>query len=284
MIDNDFLRMVDNEIVIGEKGENAFLSSNWRKLFAVFESAPMYDVYDGKKHIGTLDSCFVESLDTPFLFVLGGIEWEAYNVKTESRLVLAKKTVSGKIPKWFTFHGLDVPFETAQEVGRLLFSNSKPKFLNKEAEECLISEREKVKGIDFEIGKWIIIISAGNLEIWTFAGDKINRTLSKIITGLDLGNACSSYKTITVKTKISNITAIKDVLLKLFSELRSDSLKITSQASQLLINSLRLTTFSKFSKCLPDNLCAEALSERVFDYRGLVREVKSNKIEITSYN
>ena len=284
MLDNHFLRKVDDDLVIGETGEKTFLGSNWRKLFAVFESAPMYDVYDGKKHIGTLDSGFVESLDVPFVFVLGGIEWQAHKVKTESRLVLARKTVAGEAPKWSTFYGLDVPFETAQEAGRLLFSNTKPDFLNKEAEECLNSEREKIKNVSFKIGKWIVIMSPKNFEIWTFAGDKINRTLSKMISGLDLGNACSSYKTITVKTKISNIVAIEDVLLKLFTELRSDSLNIASQANQLLMNSLRLISFSKFSKCLPDNLCAEALSERVFDYKGLVREVKNNKIEITSYN
>ena len=283
MLDNHFLRKVDDDLVIGETGEKTFLGSNWRKLFAVFESAPMYDVYDGKKHIGTLDSGFVESLDVPFVFVLGGIEWQAHKVKTESRLVLARKTVAGEAPKWSAFYGLDVPFETAQEAGRLLFSNTKLSFLNIEAEECLFSEREKINKVNYEIGKWVVILSPKSFEIWTFAGDKINRTFSKLISECELGKASASYKCINVKTNLNNDKTIYNELLKLFNDIKSDSLGNHSHLELLLKKSLRLAPFSKFSKCLPNNLWAEALSERVFDYKGLITELRNNKIEFKVY-
>lgn len=45
-------------------------------VFAEFDSPPMYEVLEGKKQVGTLDSAFVESVPIPF-FVLGGIEWSA---------------------------------------------------------------------------------------------------------------------------------------------------------------------------------------------------------------
>lgn len=279
MLKEEYLRKVDGELVIGETGEKSFLSSNWRNLFAVFESGPVYEVYEGKKHIGTLDSAFVEVLDAPFHFVLGGIEWEAYNIKTESRIVFVKKSFTGDAPKWVTFNGLDVPFETAKEAGKLLFSDSPISFLSDEATEVFSDEREKLMYLAWTNEKWVIELFSKKVFIWTFAGDRINRTLSNLITSLGIGKASSSYENITIKNTDISKDEMQERISKLFSTMQTSSQNDLELFANLLKKSFRLVPFSKFAKCLPETLWAEALSERVFDFEGLINEVKSCKLE-----
>lgn len=283
MLENKFLRDVDGEIIIGEKGEKYFLGSNWKNLFAIFDSAPMYEVYDEKKHIGTLDASFVESLEVPFLFILGGMQWEAFKVKTLSRQVFVKKTEIGKAPKWNAFCGMDVPYETAKESGKLLFSDIIPSFLNKDAREGLLSIKNKIKGINWQDGKWVLVHSIEKTELWNFSGDKINRTLAKIITESKLGEATSNYKRISVKNVVNNHKKIIPELMSLISDIKKDTPKGIYRFHNLLKRSLRIFPFSKFSKCLSDNLWKEAFIERVFDYDCLIKELQKNRIEISKY-
>lgn len=284
MASEKYLRIVDGELVIGEIGEKTFLTSNWRRLFAVFESGPVYEVFEGKKHVGTLDSAFVEALDVPFLFVLGGIEWKADNVKTDSRVVLAKKSNIGNAPKWVTYSGLEVPFETAKKVGELLFSNTDILFLNNEARESFREERVKMKYLGWSNDKWIIESFSKKIVIWTFAGDRINRTFSNLISTIGIGKATSSYSDITVKFKDDSIEKIHEKLSKLIKTLQTSSQEELLMFDNLIKKSLRLIPFSKFAKCLPKHLWAEALSERVFSFDGLLKEIESSTIVYNKNN
>lgn len=282
MIQKQYLRDVDGELVVGEAGEKAFLGSNWRRLFAVFDSAPMYDVMEGKKQVGTLDSAFVESLSVPFLFVLGGIEWEAEKVITKTRQVIVKRTKIGNAPRWIVFRGCDVPIETAKEVGKILFKRDFPDFLDDEAKDGIIAARNHYYGIGWQSGKWIITTSdSGKMEIWTFAGDRINRTLALFITHEGIGEAVSNYKNVEVQSDIHNRNklslGISDLLTNL-KQIRSSQFEALEKE---LSQSLRRVVFSKFAKCLPDNLWLEAMAERVLDIEGLKKELNNAILEFS---
>jgi len=255
------------------------IRTNWRRLFAVFDSGPMYDVWDGKKHVGTLDSAFVEALEPPFLFVLGGIDWEAFKVKTESREVFARKTKAGEAPKWLAFSGLDVPFETAKEAGRLLFGSADPDYLNQEAKEGIESAREKVKGIGWTESKWVIqTLNYGRAEIWTFAGDRINRTLAKLVTHEGIGTATASYQKVSIKKADKDQNKLKEVIVTFFNKLKSFHANDIAELESELFSEMRLSFFSKFVKCLPEELWYEAMAERILDFEGLLLELNRNAI------
>jgi len=281
MLEKKYLRNVDGLLIVGEKGEKNFLGSNWRRLFAVFDSGPMYDVWDEKKHVGTLDSAFVEALETPFLFVLGGIEWEACKVKTESREVFVKKAKAGEAPKWVAFSGFDVPCETAKEAGRILFGTEMLNYLNSEAQEGVISARNKLKRLRWAEDNWVILKSNyGKAEIWTFAGDRINRTLAKLLTHSGIGIATSSYHSISIKKAVKDQNKLNEIILAFLNKIKAIDRSSIHKLEYKLSEEMRLAVFSKFVKCLPDNLWYEALAERIFDFDGLITELKSNKIEL----
>ena len=280
MIYNDYFREVDGELVVGEKTEKYFLGANWQKLFAVFDTGPLYEVYNEKKQVGNLDSAFVESLDIPFLFVLGGLEWEAYKVKIDTHQVFARKTAAGNAPRWVTFHGFDVPYEVAKESGRILFSDNIPPFLDDNAKSCFKSAQHQIKNLNWNECSWVAVVDDFEIEIWTFAGDKINRTFSKLIISFGLGQSSSNYKFITIKSFKSSEKLNWDDIIRFISDIQNIELNESNDFIKKLKEKMKLVYFSKFSKCLPNHLLAEALSERSFDFHGLVSEIQNNKIEI----
>jgi ATP-dependent Lhr-like helicase len=280
MIKSDFLRDVDGELVVGDLTEKYYLGANWRKLFAVFDSGPLYEVFNEKNHVGNLDCAFVESMEVPFFFILGGIEWEAYNVKPVSHQVFARKTKAGNAPRWKTFHGSDVPIETAKEVGKIIFSDQIPSFLNNEAKTCFLSAQSKIKNLNWSEGKWVLIDGYHESELLTFAGDKINRTLAKLLNIIGIGNASSNYKSVIIKSIKSEPKVNIESFIAFLSELKHESGNSSNNYSIQLEEHTSPVFFSKFGRCLPENLVAVTLAERSYNFNGLISELKNNQIEI----
>ena len=280
MISNDFFRDVDGELVVGEETEKYFLGSNWQKLFAVFDTGPLYEVYNEKKHVGNLDSAFVESLDIPFLFVLGGLEWEAYKIKTDTHQVFARKTEAGNAPRWVTFHVFDVPYEVAKEAGMILFSDVVPNYLDNNAKSCFNSAQLQIKNLNWSEGIWIAVVEDFEIEIWTFAGDKINRTLARLISSFELGKSSSNYKYVTIKSFKSSEKLNWEDIFRFISFLQKTDLNKSNNFMIKLKENMKLVYFSKFAKCLSDQLLAESLSERSFDFQGFISEIQNNIIKV----
>jgi len=266
-------------LAVGEETEKYFLGANWRKLFAVFDTGPLYEVYNEKKHVGSLDSAFVESLDIPFLFVLGGLEWEAYKVQIDSHKVFARKTKAGNAPRWQTFHGFDVPYEVANEVGRILFAKTEPSFLDKNAIDSFKSSQIQVKNLKWDCSKWVVELEDFEMKLWTFAGDKINRTLASLVNSFNLGKSSSNYKFITIKSKKSTKKLNGEDILKFLSDIKNININDSYEFQNRIKEDLRLVHFSKFTRCLPDSLIAEAMLERSFDFNNLISELQKIKIK-----
>lgn len=267
MVQEKWLRQIEGGILLtDEKTENNFLRSNWRRLFAIFDTGPMYDVMDGKKQVGTLDSGFVRSLgDPPFVFVLGGIEWYAEKIDHERQVIKVKKNTSGVPPKWNVRANFDIPFELAQEVGEILMTNSKFNFLDPNAQEELNRSRMEFGGLNWRRNELIFDISnAGNgVIVWTFAGDKVNRALARLLcekTGTDFKYNYQNVE--TTSTKQVSVSDIENALQWILSQ-------PVEHLEETLERLTKAVWFSKFSECLPSSLAQKALSEKMFDINNL---------------
>lgn len=272
MIDKEYLRKVEHELlVVGDATEKAFLAANWKRLFAVFDTGPMYNVLDGKNIVGTLDTSFVSMQEVPFIFMLGGIEWKAVKINHESQQVAAEKNFTGNIPKWQVFNAQDVPFETAQEVGRLLTGNLKPEFLDATSITALSRVRDEYEYCGWNENQWGFETSEGaSIKIYSFCGDKINRTLAQLLQKQLSGVKVSSdYKVVEVKVKDGG-TLKKHTILQFLKELKNTD---KSALSMLLQTEMKRVWFSKFTSCLPDELAKKTIIERALDIGGMLREV-----------
>jgi ATP-dependent helicase Lhr and Lhr-like helicase len=270
MIEQRFLREADEAVLVGDETEQTFLPANWRKLFAVFNSAPMYEVHEHRGQVGTLDANFVESLEPPFHFVLGGRMWLAKSVDPKSRIVKAERSQAAEAPKWTTFGGPNVPFETAQEAGRLLHSEIVPSYFDEEARNAFIILHQGARDDGWSPGRIVVHATpGGQATITTFAGDAINRTLAKLLIAEKLGKATADYRSVALQGATVRGADLRGRIVRLLETTSRDQASVKA-LEQRLAPYLPLWPFSPFARCLPGDLWATALAERTLDIEGFV--------------
>ncbi len=281
MTKEEFLRLVDNEILVtANRTEDLFLRANWSRLFAIFETGPMYNVVDGKKVIGTLDCSFVRMQNqTPFLFVLGGIEWKAIKVNHETQQVSVQKNLTGIIPKWKVFSNNDIPFEIAQETGKILMSNKQFAFLDQPATIVINKMRETYENLEWQENVWVLDMEDTNkVLIYTFAGDKINRTIAALFDYL------KEYKTTFdfMRVEIGPHSATQSSILHaILSFLERCKVEFSERSIEDMIkDDIKNVKFSKFSVCLPENLSKEALIDKGLDIGGFIKGIKKASFQL----
>ena len=277
MVEKEYLRLVDGLIVAGDKTEKELLQQNCRRLFAVFESLPLYDVQHQRQQVGTLDAGFAATLTVPFLFVLAGHLWSADRIDHDKRTIEASPARAGLAPKWESFGGPDVPFETAQKAGETLHGPwfERP-YLNESARRALEEERRQVAHLNWRRGKVLMTATGtGRLTLTTYAGDRINRALQQLLRFQCL-NAKMSYRevVVTAEEKAGELRGKVEGALDLA---RTGSLADPSALEKELGATLRLWRFSPFAGCLPEDLHASALIEQTLDGPGLIRLLKASQ-------
>ncbi|AXY73618.1 hypothetical protein D3H65_06315 [Paraflavitalea soli] len=281
MVKEDLLRYIHGmTLMTGDKAEKEFLRASGKRLFAIFDTGIMYDVVDGKKLVGTLDADFMRIQQLPFVFVLGGIEWNAKKIDHQAQQVLVSRNESGSAPQWTSMRSKDVPFELAQEIGRLLVAGKPLGFLDFRATVIMRREANQHSGLGWDNHTWTLDPSAndGKFYLWTFCGDKINRAI-KFLLDAELGiRAKYDYQLVTIdidKKKPTSSARIIDYLVSLGNSTEKE-------LEQIIMPNMRASWFSKFSICLPDELAKITLREKGIDLAGLLREI--NKIQIRQLN
>jgi len=274
MIKEDYLRTGSGFVLLtSNKTESEFLRANWKRLFAIFDTGPMYNVVDGKKVIGTLDSGFARSRELPFVFVLGGQEWNAIKIDHELQQVSVQKNETGIAPTWKGIAYFDIPFELAQEVGRLLVTDRNPSFLDTNALNILGMQRNIHNGLNWQQGKWVWDAAEEDniIYLWTFSGEKINRILKILLsTKLDV-EISYDYKQVKIDFRKVKPMSVNE-LQELISSFKSRS---RPELEAVALEKIRPKWFSKFSDCLPDSLARQAIFEKDYDLAGMIRELNT---------
>lgn len=278
MIKEEYLRISNgNTLLTSDKTENEFLKSNYKRLFAIFDTGPMYNVVDGKKLIGTLDSGFARSRELPFVFILGGQEWSAIKIDHEIQQVLVTKNETGKAPSWRSIASFDIPFELAQETGRLLMNDIAPSFVDTNGLNVLKTQRHVHASLNWQKGKWICdpTESATGMYLWTFSGEKINRTIAAIFSAELDAEISYDHKTVKVdfkKNRPMEVNGYQNLISRL-------STKNKAELEAIVLNKIPVNWFSKFSNCIPESLAKETILDMDYDLAGTMRELAAIKID-----
>ena len=274
----EILREVDGDFVIGEKGEKIFLGGGARRLFAVFETGPMYVVMAGNVEIGYLDSGFVEGLadDLPFYFVLAGKLWMAIKVDRERHVLVAERSNDGEPPAWNSFGGLDVPFETAQEIGRLLVSGAELGFLDDSAKSVLELRSRQTVNTGWKLREVVNDISETNGGRWvTFAGDKINRTFAKYLVASGLvppGKISANYEAIEFRSHKSDLPLNKTIN-EMWRKVANSNVR---ELTELLAVVASPKPYSRLTAQIPEKQLREMFVDRVFDVKGTIEFARTS--------
>ncbi|MCD6512137.1 MAG: DEAD/DEAH box helicase [Thermoplasmata archaeon] len=132
------------------------------------------------KRIGKLDECFVSTCDIGTRFIMKGRAWEI--VEMDDIIKVSPSSNTSIIPDWVG-EEIPVPFEIAQEVGRLRRFVAEGKI----KDEIIYNEIEKQieKGFAVPSDRVITLEREGtNVVITTHFGSKTNETFSKLIGAL----------------------------------------------------------------------------------------------------
>lgn len=268
MCSEGYLRRADGLLIPGETSEKVFLRGSWRELFAVFNTAPLYEVYEGRNQVGTLDTSFVTRLEAPFHFSLAGHLWKAVSIDPESRKIKAQRAKHGITPRWHSFGGPDVPLETAQRAGEFLFGYLPiPAFLDDAAANQMrgMCELEPVaqgwSPYSIEIDAW----DSGRGIVRTYAGDTLNRTLSGLLEAAGF-RVSGGYDLLEIKVRSGSAENLRKRLARELADIaESDNTALESQ----LLESQSSFSFSPFTRMLPDHLARSALVDQTMDVDGL---------------
>jgi ATP-dependent Lhr-like helicase len=271
MLQGEYLREADGVLVPGDAAEKRFLMAGWRSLFAVFNTAPLYDVLEGRNQVGTLDVAFVEGLKPPFYFTLAGRLWQARAVDYERRTIKATRSRDGIAPRWQAFGGPDVPYETAQRAGELLHGHrALPDVLEAPARQAL----EAFCMAEPDTRSWqpggMDLVSGSNARVLirTYAGDRINRTLARLLERKGFQTSGNYIEVTLQPTKGKKSHDLLRATRTALKELRTDA-RTPGQFAHTLQENQSTWPFSPFAVMLPESLKKSALVDAMFDPEGL---------------
>ncbi|MDE1821484.1 MAG: DEAD/DEAH box helicase [Euryarchaeota archaeon] len=148
---------------------------------------PLRDL-GSRKVIGTLDERFVvtQVLANPeFTFLLHGTTWRVVEFREEELLVEAVKEI-GQEPRW-AGEDIPVPFEVAQEIGRLRREGSPSTYpMTAEARGRLERRVREVRSLaEFPSDRTVTVEAHGRMMVvGACFGTKVNATLAMLLAGL----------------------------------------------------------------------------------------------------
>jgi ATP-dependent helicase Lhr and Lhr-like helicase len=260
MIKTKYLYLTGGLLAIGTEAEKVFGRKNFMALYAVFSSPQQYDVYTiADQPIGSLEQKFIDTL-TPEIscFLLGGRAWIAQSIDRDNRKVIVAPAPQGKKPTWGGFIPQFLGWEICQEIAALLKSTADLVYLDQDAKAVLTAARSERRQ---EVVEKIIWEEDKQVQWWTFAGGRINRTLKyglECLWGWDV-RADNFQITVTGEhlTKVAFESAIAAVINPEFWQ--------TKETQKYLLEKLPNYRFSKFQQVLPDQFALEMVKGYLLD-------------------
>jgi ATP-dependent helicase Lhr and Lhr-like helicase len=193
---------------------------------------------------------------------------------------LVEKNQSGMAPKWKALASHDIPFELAQQIGWLLMNDEDIKFLDLKAKNSLQRQRNIYRYLHWEKDKWIIEPGeGGQIFIWTFAGDKINRAISLLLAKALPVEQEYDFRYVILKPSKDNQVSIDQII----ETISLWKLQETQALEKEIEGEIAVKWFSKFSDCLPDSLAKKTILEKGADVQGMLREVKNTATFVSDF-
>lgn len=176
----------DGRILLGQRSEKRFGRSHFMELLSVFSGNQSVTVKttDGRQ-VGTIDGTqALEIWSEKYAFILGGGSWKAKNLDSRTDTLTVVPSIGGRTLRWSGQAGA-VSFSLCREMRSILCETEPLPFLGPKAQEVLQALRACALHLDPEQACiWPQGGETGtslNLETW--AGTKINRTLATAFSG-----------------------------------------------------------------------------------------------------
>ncbi|WP_153392213.1 DEAD/DEAH box helicase [Chryseobacterium vaccae] len=269
----DFLEKLGREYIIGVEGEKVV---NARDFYTLFHTPVYFKVSSQGIKIGELPLSPQIRVDENIY--LSARIWKIKDIDFESKKIEVIPTKDGKKPM-FLGDSADTATRIRQKMLEILISEDHYDFMDDAGKEIIRQMREEFKVFDIADPKTERPLLSGpekeNFEFYSFAGSKINRTLSFILDKMGIGNTLDDRETlfeIELQKKPEFMSLLKDPVLC--------NTDFEPFLTELLETLPEILSFSKWGTYLPLQYQAAIVKERYFDFDGCFKFVeKLNFIE-----
>lgn len=174
-------------LTLGYGFEKTFGNWNFMNFYSVFCPSFEYKIKEGHKEVGTLDVAYASMLEVGSQFILGGKPWKV-NYKDDEEFYIKvdhEPSPDADAPSWFS-EGPPLNYMITRKVYDILLNDFDRTFLKRfdsKSTEAIENAISVAKQSGFEKNVVPVYINKANnqVKIYTFAGDKANNLLAKII-------------------------------------------------------------------------------------------------------
>ncbi|MFZ1301276.1 MAG: DEAD/DEAH box helicase [Candidatus Microsaccharimonas sp.] len=249
------LEEADGELIVGLAAERIIES---RSFYAHFENRQEYRVLNDAQHIGDMPR--LPTVEVGVNVFLAARIWKITAIDDDTKKMFVAPAKDGK-PPIYGGEGGDVSHLVRQTMRQVLLElNGLPDYVSETAKVELIEIYQET-GIDSKNPETMKVqkLSNGKEVFATFAGSKINRTLSLMLkTGSDEKIDLSDHQTTISMTGLS----------QRLNNLRTNPITIPEMKIWLAENPellMALSPSGKYSRFLPEELLISAAIENILD-------------------
>ncbi|MFA9194959.1 DEAD/DEAH box helicase [Flavobacterium sp. FBOR7N2.3] len=265
LIEIDFLEKLEHEVIIGIEGEKVV---NSRDFYSVFKTEENFKVVNAGNKIGEVP--FSPQIIEDENILLSAKIWKIKFVDHKSKKIEVIPAKDGKKPMFFGSGGA-IHQRIREKMVEVLYSKTDYDFLDQAScDEIEILRKEfSVFNIKDLHSERPLQSSDKNLQLFTFTGTRINRTIKLLLDIVGIKNmfddANSSFY----------IQVSKQELISKWSSVSVPLINIDSHISKLLKSNPALLDFSKWSDYLPENYKVKLLKDKYFDIERTIEFLKT---------
>ncbi len=270
LIQLDLLERIRDEVIIGVEGEWIV---NSREFYSVFKTEDNFKVVNVGTTIGNIP--FSSQITEDENILLAAKIWKIKLVDIKSKRIEVIPANDGKKPLFFGGGSIIHP-KVREKMLEILFSGVKYDVL----EDSSAAEIDQIR-IEFSIFKIEnfkvqrpLLINENHLQLFTFSGTRINRTIQMLL------NLSGIENTLDERSSSFELKTTPETLFFKWDNFFVSEDEIDQQIATLLRTNPALLDSSKWGNYLPLDFQVKLLKERYFDFPGTDLFLTNSKLKL----
>lgn len=256
LIEIDLLEQIQNEVIIGIEGEKIV---NSRDFYSMFSTEPVLKVINAGKTIGEIG--YSPQLQEDENMFLAARIWKIIHIDFETNKIEVVPAKDGKIPKFSGSVAVVHP-KIWEKMLEILVEKIQFDILDEKSAIAIEEIRKEFSYFNIKNFKKErpLLTKDTQLELFTFTGTKINRTLQFLFTLAEIENSYDG------KSSSFEIKLNQNDFLNKWKSIPNYLKTIDSQLENLVKEKPEILRFAKWSENLPIKYRVNLLKQKFYDF------------------